>query len=174
MRVVEWAKIARLVRVTGRKLVPARKHSALADRPLDLALKLLDAYPKLGKSLFPRGYWRQSIVGDEFAAIGSALLTALLRGAGQVPVADLSDMAEGMIEERYELSTITEIQRDRLHGTIEADVRIALSHLRARASRSSAATPMRPTSTETSTGPRPPQSSPTWAIRRYQYPALHA
>jgi hypothetical protein len=131
MRVVEWAKAALLVRVIGGKLVPTRKHAALADRPLDLVLKLLDAYPKLGRSLFPRGYWRQSIVGDEFAAIGPALLTALLRGAGQVPLADFSDMAEGMIEERYELSTLTEIQRDHLHGTVEADVRIALSHLQA-------------------------------------------
>jgi hypothetical protein len=129
MRVVEWAKAARLVRVTGGKLVPTRKNAALADRPLDLVLKLLEAYPKLGKSLFPRGYWRQSLVGDEFAAIGPALLTALLRSSGPVLTADLAGMADGMIEARYVLSVLTPVQRDRLHSAVDADIRIAMSHL---------------------------------------------
>jgi hypothetical protein len=77
-RVVEWAKAARLVRVTGTRLVPVKKNAALTDKPLDLVLALLDIYPRLGKSLFPRGHWRQSVVGDEFSEIGPLLLTALL------------------------------------------------------------------------------------------------
>jgi hypothetical protein len=32
-RIVEWAKAARLVRVTGTRLVPVKKNAALADRP---------------------------------------------------------------------------------------------------------------------------------------------
>lgn len=131
MRVVEWAKAARLVRVTGGKLVPARKNAALADRPLDLVLKLLEVYPKLGKPLFPRGHWRQSLVGDEFATIGPALLTELLRSPGPVPTADLGDMTDGMIEARYVLHTLTPTQRDNLRRTVETDVRIAMSHLQA-------------------------------------------
>src|SRR6266568_8815618 len=35
-RIVEWAKAARLVRVTGTRLVPVKKNAALPDRPLDL------------------------------------------------------------------------------------------------------------------------------------------
>src|SRR5216684_151039 len=48
-RIVEWAKAARLVRVIGNRLVPVKKNAALQDRPLDLVVVLLEAYPKLGK-----------------------------------------------------------------------------------------------------------------------------
>ena len=51
---MEWAKAARLVRVTGTRLVPVKKNAALADKPLDLVLALLAAYPRLGKAIFPR------------------------------------------------------------------------------------------------------------------------
>ena len=70
-------KAARLIRATGTRLVPVKKNARLADRPLDLMLALLDAYPRLGKSLFPRNAWRQSLVGDEFAFVGPEILTRL-------------------------------------------------------------------------------------------------
>jgi hypothetical protein len=128
-RIVEWAKAARLVRVTGTKLVRVQKNAALADKPLDLVLKLLETYPKLGKALFPRGHWRQSIVGDEFTDIGAELLTALLRSPGPCTLADLSDLAYDMIDARYTFPGITAAQHDHLRGTIEADARIAMSAL---------------------------------------------
>jgi hypothetical protein len=53
-RIVEWMKAARLIRVTGTRLVPVKKNAHLLDRPLDLVLVLVEAYPRLGKSLFPR------------------------------------------------------------------------------------------------------------------------
>ena len=89
-RVVEWAKAARLVRVTGARLVPVKKNAALAGEPLDLVLALLAAYPRLGKPLFPRNTWRQSLVGDEFTDISQALLTALLASPGPRPLARTS------------------------------------------------------------------------------------
>ena len=61
-RIVEWAKTSRLVRVSSTKLMTVKKNAALAERPLDLVLALLEAYPRLGKSLFPRNTWRQSLV----------------------------------------------------------------------------------------------------------------
>jgi Plasmid pRiA4b ORF-3-like protein len=48
-RIVEWMKAARLVRVTGTRLVPVKTNAALTSRPLDLVLALLKAYPRLGK-----------------------------------------------------------------------------------------------------------------------------
>ena len=42
-RIVEWAKVTRLIRVTGTRLTPVKKNAALADRPLDLVLALLTA-----------------------------------------------------------------------------------------------------------------------------------
>jgi len=128
-RIVEWAKVARLIRVTGTRLTPVKKNAALADRPLELVQALLVAYPKLGKSLFPRSTWRQSIVGDEFADISAELLTALLTSIGPCTLATLSDMAYDMIASRYMLGRLTEQQHDWLRRTITVDIEIAMSAL---------------------------------------------
>ena len=127
--IVEWAKAARLARVTGARLVPVRKNAALPGKPIDLVVKLLDAYPKLGKAMFPRGHWRHSLVGDEWADIGPELLTALLRSAGPARLSDVGDIADAMIEARYMLGGMTPEQRERLRRTNEADVRLAMSAL---------------------------------------------
>jgi hypothetical protein len=123
--IVEWAKATRLVRVTGAKLVPVKKNAALADRPLDLVLAMLAAYPKLGKTLFPRNTWRNSLVGDEFADVSHELLTALLAGPGACRLATLSGIASDMIEARYVLSELTRQQHDSLQRMIAVDVTIA-------------------------------------------------
>lgn len=128
-RVVEWAKAARLVRVTGTRLVAVKKNAALADRPLDLVLAMLAAYPKLGKALFPRNTWRNSLVGDEFADVGHELLTALLASPGACRLATLSGIASDMIEARYVLSGLTRQQHDSLQRMIAVDVAIAMSAL---------------------------------------------
>ena len=98
---MEWAKAARLVRVSGTKLMAVKKNAALAERPLDLVLALLEAYPRLGRPLFPRNTWRQSLVGDEFTDISQELTTALLRSAGPCPLDELSDIAYHAIEARH-------------------------------------------------------------------------
>src|SRR5215470_11819311 len=104
-RIVAWAKAARLVRVTGTRLVPVKKNAALVDRPLDLVLALLEAYPRLGQPLFPRNTWRQSLVGDEFTFIGPELLTRLLVSREPCPVDDdLKKTAFDMIAAMYMLA----------------------------------------------------------------------
>ena len=128
-RIVEWAKAARLIRVTGTKLVPVRKNAALAGKPLDLVLAMLAAYPKLGKSLFRRNTWRSSLVGDEFTDVGQELLTDLLTSRGPSPLAALSDLAYDVIADRYVLSELTDQQHDSLRRIIAVDVAIAMSAL---------------------------------------------
>jgi hypothetical protein len=128
-KMVEWAKAARLVRVTGTRLVPVRKNAALVQKPLDLVLALLAAYPKLGKSLFPTNTWRLSLVGDEFTEISAELLTVLLSSGGACPLVALSDTAYDAIAARYMLSRLTDRQHDTLRRTIAADVTIAMSAL---------------------------------------------
>ena len=128
-RIVGWAKAARLVRVTGTKLVPVKKNAALTDKPLDLVVALLEAYPRLGTPLFPRNTWRASLVGDEFTDLSQALITALLRSAGPCPLDELNGIACDAIEARYMLADFTEFQYDSLRRTIEADVTIALAAL---------------------------------------------
>jgi Plasmid pRiA4b ORF-3-like protein len=128
-RIVEWAKAARLIRVTGTRLLAVKKNAALAERPLDLVLTLLKAYPRLGRSLFPRNTWRPSLVGDEFTDISQKLTTALLRSAGPCPLDELSDSAYNVIEARYLLTGLSALQYDSLRRTIAVDVTIAMAAL---------------------------------------------
>jgi Plasmid pRiA4b ORF-3-like protein len=128
-RVVEWAKAARLVRVTGNKLVPVKKNAALLDRPLDLVVALLEAYPKLGKPLFPRGYYRQSLIGDEFTDVSTALVSTLFASGEPCPRSLLQAMANEMIAERYMLDGLDDRQLDTLRRTNNTDVTIAVEAL---------------------------------------------
>ena len=128
-RIVEWLKAARLARVTGTRLVPVKKNAALADKPFDLVLAMLAAYPGLGRSLFPRNTWRQSVVGDEFTDIGPELLTRLLVSQGPCPVAGLEQVAFDMIAVRYRLDRLSEQQMNMLRKTIGVDVTIAIAAL---------------------------------------------
>ena len=128
-RVVAWLKAARLVRVTGARLVPVKKNAVLVDRSLDLALALLEAYPRLGKSLFPRSSWRASLVGDEFTFIGPRILTALLTCQDPCPLGDLNEAAFDVIAAMYMLDGLSDLQMDMLRKTIETDVAIAIAAL---------------------------------------------
>jgi Plasmid pRiA4b ORF-3-like protein len=128
-RIVEWAKTARLVRVSSTKLMTVKKNAALAERPLDLVLALLEAYPRLGKSLFPQNTWRQSLVGDEFTDISQELTAALLRSHGPGPLDELNDIAYDVIEARYMLGGLTKLQHDSLRRIIAVDVTIAMAAL---------------------------------------------
>jgi hypothetical protein len=130
-RIVEWAKAARLVRVSGTRLVLVKKNASLLDRPLDLVMAMLEAYPKLGKSLFPRGPYRQSLVGDQFSDVSEALVTTMFAHAGPCPLSLLRAVASDMIAERYVLSGLTEPQLDFLRRTIETDISIAVAALAA-------------------------------------------
>jgi Plasmid pRiA4b ORF-3-like protein len=128
-RIVEWMKVARLVRVTGTRLVPVKKNAALTSTPLDLVLALLEAYPRLGKPLFPRNTWRQSLVGDEFAVIGPGLLTMLLASQGPCPMDDLKQAAFEEIAAGYLLDRLSQQQMDTLRRIIDVDVTIAIAAL---------------------------------------------
>jgi hypothetical protein len=128
-RIVEWAKAARLVRVTGSRLVPVKKNAALPGRPLDLVLALLEAYPRLGKPLFPRGHYRQSLVGDEFSDVSQALLTTMLAHEGPCPLSLLRAVANDMVADRYLLGGLTEQQLEMLRRTNDIDVSIAVAAL---------------------------------------------
>jgi Plasmid pRiA4b ORF-3-like protein len=128
-RIVEWAKTARLIRVTGNRLVPVKKNTAVLDRPVDLVMTLLRVYPKLGKPLFPRGWYRESLVGDQFADIGEALLTVLFTHDGPYPRDTLQAMVNEIIAVRYVLDGVDDLRLDMLWRTTHTDVTIAVEAL---------------------------------------------
>jgi hypothetical protein len=128
-RIAEWAKAERLVRASGTKLMPVKKNAALAERPLDLVLALLEAHPGLGKSMFPRNTWRQCLVGDEFTDISQELTSRLFRSAGPRSLDELSGIAYDVIEARYMPGGLTALQHDSLRRLIGADVTTAMAAL---------------------------------------------
>jgi hypothetical protein len=128
-RIVEWAKAARLVRVTGSRLVPVKKNAAPPGRPPDLVLALLEAYPRLGKPLCPRGHYRQSLVGDQFSDVSEALVTTKLAHEGPCPLSLLQAVTNDMIADRYMLGGLGELQLDMLRHTNDSDVSIAVAAL---------------------------------------------
>jgi hypothetical protein len=128
-RIVAWMRAARLIRVTGIRMAPVKKNAGLADRPLDLVLALLEAYPRLGTSLFPRNAWRHSLVGDEFTFIGPMILTRLLTCQDSCPLGDLEEAAFDTIAGMYMLYGLSDLQMEMLQRTTKADVTIAVAAL---------------------------------------------
>ena len=92
---------------------------------------LLKAYPKLGKPLFPRSYYRQSLIGDEFTDISEALMSALFASDEPCPRSLLQATANEMIAERYMLDRLDDRQLDREYEHDEAEERlpVAQQHL---------------------------------------------
>ncbi len=105
------------------------ENAALADRPLDLVLAMLAAYPKLGKSLFSRKHLAELPRRRRIRRRQQALLTALLASPGRCGLTTLSGTAYDMIAARYVLRRLTEQQHDSLRRTIAVDIRIAMSAL---------------------------------------------
>src|SRR6266568_1305079 len=128
-RIVEWAKAARLIRVGGTRLVPVKKNATLPDRPLDLVMAMFEAYPKLGKALFPQGTYRQSLVGDQFRNVSEALVTTMLAHVGPCPLSVLRASASDLIADRYVLDGLGEQQLNFLRRTIDTDVSVAVAAL---------------------------------------------
>jgi hypothetical protein len=55
--VFEWAKAARLVRVTGGRVMVVKKNAALLERPLPLWERMFETFGALGPAICPPG-WR--------------------------------------------------------------------------------------------------------------------
>jgi hypothetical protein len=106
-----------------------KKNAGLVDRPLDLVRALLEAYPRLGRSLFARNAWRQSLVGDEFAFIGPEILTRLLTCQEPCLLGDLNEAVLDMIAVMYTFHGLSELQMEMLRKTIETDVAVAVAAL---------------------------------------------
>src|SRR2546423_1496203 len=50
---VEWAKAARLLRVSGGRLVPVKRHARLLEQPQELWAAPFDAVPRPGSHVLP-------------------------------------------------------------------------------------------------------------------------
>ncbi|WP_328956034.1 plasmid pRiA4b ORF-3 family protein [Kitasatospora purpeofusca] len=81
---VEWAKAARLLRVTGGRLVPVKKNARLLEDPECVLDALFEALPRIGEAVIPSG-WLGSIFADEYPAGLRVVLTSLYAADRPVP-----------------------------------------------------------------------------------------
>lgn len=61
-----WARAARLVRVTGGKLVTVQKNAVLLERPVPLWERMFATFGALGPAICPPG-WGESLLRGHFA-----------------------------------------------------------------------------------------------------------
>ncbi|WP_327068225.1 plasmid pRiA4b ORF-3 family protein [Kitasatospora sp. NBC_01302] len=73
---VEWAKAARLLRVTGGRLVPVKKNARVLEDPERTLDALFEALPRIGEAVLPSG-WLGSMLAEEYPAGLRAVLTSL-------------------------------------------------------------------------------------------------
>jgi len=126
--VVEWAKASGLVRVTGGRLVPVKKHAGLLDRPLELWVRMFEGFPRLGAALCPSG-WGESLLRRHFEEGIGAVLMAMGRRGGAIGLAEVCGLAWETVTAGYLLNDATDQQQATWRQLNDRDVRHALDVL---------------------------------------------
>lgn len=129
MLVVECAKVARLVRKTGQRLVPVKKNQTLLDDPQKLWLALFTGFDKLGEA-FLHGGFSESLLRREFAHGSRAALASLYGADGPVPIASLCTTVRNVVSAPYILDDLTEFQSEMVRSTNDRDTKETLEVLR--------------------------------------------
>jgi hypothetical protein len=114
---VEWAKACRLVRVVHGRLVPVRRNARLLDRPLELAVGMLEALTALGDEL------GHSVVTADAARTLETLLGDLVGRGGSLPLERACDVAWKAAMSRYWFPDATEQQMEWERKRGDGDVR---------------------------------------------------
>jgi hypothetical protein len=124
--VAEWAKASGLVRVTGGRLVQAKRHAGLLKRPLELWARMFEAFPRLGQALCVPG-WGESLLRDDFEEGIGAVLAAMARGA--ITSGEACTLAWETVAGDHVLDDLTDQQLATLRELTDRDVRHALKLL---------------------------------------------
>ncbi|UUV28983.1 plasmid pRiA4b ORF-3 family protein [Amycolatopsis roodepoortensis] len=128
MLVVECAKVARLVRKTGQRLVPVKKNQALLDDPQKLWFALFTGFDQLGQAFLHSGF-SESLLRREFADGSRAALASLYGADGAVPIANLCTTVRNVVSAPYILDDLTEFQSEMLRSTNDRDTKETLEVL---------------------------------------------
>ncbi|MFD6066996.1 plasmid pRiA4b ORF-3 family protein [Amycolatopsis lurida] len=128
MLVVECAKVARLVRKTGQRLVPVKKNQALLNDPQKLWLTLFTGFDKLGEAFLHSGFG-ESLLRPEFAHGSRAALASLYGADGAVAIASLCATVWDVVSASYVLEDLTELHLETLRITTDRDTKHALEAL---------------------------------------------
>ncbi|MHB1469443.1 MAG: plasmid pRiA4b ORF-3 family protein [Solirubrobacteraceae bacterium] len=126
--IVEWAKAARLVRVSKGRLVPVKKNAALLRRPLELWARMLESFPRLGEALCPPG-WAESLLREDFEEALDAVFTELRRRADGLDIETACELAWETITARYLFAPAGEQSQSLWRALCDRDLRHALGVL---------------------------------------------
>lgn len=124
--IVEWSKAAGLVRVVKGRLLQVKKNRTLLDRPVELADRMFEAFPKLGEVICPSG-WGESPLREEFSPAMGAVLARLYGGPAQV--AELCTLAWDVFTAPYVIEDAVEQHQRTWRLANDRDTRRALAVL---------------------------------------------
>jgi hypothetical protein len=127
---VEWAKAARLLRVSGGRLVPVKKNAGMLEKPQELWTALFDAVPRIGDAVLPSG-WLESVLSHEYETGLKALLHGLYTAAGPVTTEELYEAVWEAVTALYVLDDVPAERLQGWRGSNDRDVRRVLDALAA-------------------------------------------
>jgi Plasmid pRiA4b ORF-3-like protein len=129
---VEWAKAARLLRVSGGRLVQVKKHARLLEQPQQLWDALFDALLRIGGAIFPSSGWVVvSVLSQEYETGLKTLLHRLYAAAGLVAMEELYEVVWQAVSAPYVLDDVPAERLRGWRGSNDRDVHRVLEALAA-------------------------------------------
>ncbi|MGW7444423.1 plasmid pRiA4b ORF-3 family protein [Kitasatospora sp. NPDC054795] len=126
---VEWAKAARLLRVTAGRLVPVKKNTRVLEDPERILDALVEALPRIGETVLPPG-WLGSLLAQEYPGGLRAVLTSLYASDLPVPEQELRTAVWEALSGLFVLDGLPEDRLRLLRQSNDRDVDRLLAALR--------------------------------------------
>ncbi len=126
--VLEWARAARLVRVTGGRLATVQTNAKLLERPLPLWERMFETFGALGPAVCPPG-WGESMVRSHFAEGIRAVLAGIYAHDGPVSLTEACTWAWEAVSRGYRIADAPDSQRDTWRRCNDRDVHGAMGVL---------------------------------------------
>lgn len=126
--VFDWARAARLVRVTSGRLVAVQANAKLLEQPLPLWERMFETFGALGPALCQPG-WGESMLRDQFAVGIGAVLAGIYAHDGSAPLAEACRWAWTAVSRGYRIVDASELHRDTWRRCNDRDVHRAVGVL---------------------------------------------
>ncbi len=123
-----WAKAARLVRVTGAKLVVVQKSAVLLERPVPLWERMFATFGALGPAICPPG-WGESLLRGHFADGIRAVLSGFSAHEGPAGLDLVCRWDWDAVSRGVLVAGVPAIHRDTWRRCNDRDVRAAVGVL---------------------------------------------
>jgi hypothetical protein len=126
--VFDWARAARLVRVTGGRLVAVRTNATLLEQPVPLWERMFETFGALGPALCQPG-WGESMLRGQFAEGIGAVLAGIHAQDDPVGLAEACGWAWAVVSRGYRVVDASDLHRDTWRRCNDRDVHRAVGVL---------------------------------------------